>query len=103
MGNKKNNIKCYNAGKISGLSYLTARYKFEKFDKTIKDMGMIPVNPMEDGLKANRPWWMHLLYDLSLLLRCECVLFHPDWEDSKGAKIEFKIAKMLGKKIILTV
>lgn len=97
----ENKVKCYNAGKISGLSFLKAWNKFDKYDKLIQEMGMIPVNPMKDGLKVSRPWWMHMLYDLSLLVRSQCVVFHPDWEKSKGAIIEFKVAKFLRKKIIL--
>ena len=49
--------KCYNAGKISGLSILGASAKFAKFDKFIAtEMGMIPINPMQHGLSWNQPW-----------------------------------------------
>lgn len=87
--------KCYNAGKISGLSTLGASAKFAKFDKIIANqMGMIPINPMVHGLSWNKPWLFHIIYDLSLLLRCDTVLFQPDWVDSRGARIENFVAKL---------
>lgn len=94
------NKRCYNAGKISGLSYLSARAKFDKFDEEIRKAGMVPVNPMVDGLRADRPWWMHMVYDALLLVGCSHVLFQPDWFQSKGARIEFKLARFFRKKII---
>ena len=95
--------KCYNAGKISGLSYLTAYNKFDRYDFEILDMGMLPINPMQDGLRASRPWWMHLVYDLWLLVRCSHVAFQPDWEQSRGARIEHRVARLLRKKIIYLI
>lgn len=92
--------RCYNAGKISGLSWLDAYSKFERADKRIeKKYGLNPVNPMKHGLHPSRPWWMHMVYDLWLMMRCEVVYFQQDWKESRGARIEYKVAKFFGKKI----
>jgi hypothetical protein len=91
--------RCYNAGKISGMSYLQAYNKFLQADRHIVRLGYNPVNPMICGLRASRPWWMHLVYDLFLLARCEFVAFQKDWLDSRGAKIEHCVARFLRKKI----
>ena len=93
-------IRCYNAGKITGLSYLGALAKFRKFDEPIMlKTGMNPVNPMVHGLKPKDPWLIHMVYDLHLMLRCDAVFVQPDWIESRGAKIEFKVAKLIGKDI----
>lgn len=93
--------RCYNAGKISGLSYLGALNKFQKFDKVIRERtGMTPVNPMIHGLNPSSPWWRHMLYDLGLMVRCDMVFFQPDWVESRGAKIEHAVARLLGKTIL---
>ena len=92
--------KCYNAGKISGLSILGASAKFGKFVKFIpSEMDMIPINPMQHGLSWNQPWLFHIIYDLTLMLRCDAVLFQPDWVESRGARIEHFFAKMFMKEM----
>lgn len=92
--------KCYNSGKIGGLPYLVAYKKFQKADEDIFLMDMNPINPMKSGLKYSRPWWMHMIVDVCLLLRCQCVYVQTDWKESRGARIEMKLAKLFGKTIL---
>lgn len=92
--------RCYNAGKISGLNYLGVLAKFRKYDEQIYgETGMHHVNPMVHGLKPSRPWWMHMVYDLHLMLRCDAVFFHPDWVESRGSRIEHFVAELFGMDI----
>lgn len=96
--------KCYNAGKISGLPYLEAFQKFAKTDKIIRDvLGYEPINPMIKGLAPDNPWWAHMLCDLVLMLGCKAVYFQPDWEESKGARIEMRVARLFRKDITIGV
>ena len=100
MEKKKKITKCYNAGKISGLPYLEAFQKFARTDRIIREnLGYEPVNPMVQGIKADNPWWMHMVYDLWLMARCQAVYFQPDWTQSRGATIEMKVARFLRKEI----
>ena len=92
-------MKCYNAGQITGLPYLVAYSNFDKYDKVIESMGMTPVNPMKEGLRPSCPWWMHMIYDLWLMARCQHVYFQPNWTESRGARIEFVVARLLRKEI----
>lgn len=92
----KRSIRCYNSGKISGLTYLTAVKNFEESDKVIREMNLIPVSPIEKGLKPSRPYWLHIIWDLCLLLTCKNIYFQRNWEESKGARIEYRAAKLLG-------
>ncbi len=92
--------RCYNAGKISGLPYIKAYTKFGKADRWIEARCcMNAVNPMIHGLKPSRPWWMHLIYDLWLLSRCQAVALQQDWMESRGARIEYRVARFLRKDI----
>ena len=93
-------MKCYNAGRISGLSYLKAYNTFDVYDKKRAEMGMTPVNPMKEGLRPSRPWWMHMIYDLWLMAGCSYIHFQPGWENSRGARIEFAVARFLRKEIV---
>lgn len=97
MGRKK----CYNSGKISGLPYLTAYNNFLSADRMIEAMGYRPVNPiLESWLKPSAPWLLHMMVDVWKLLWCHAVYFQKNWEDSRGARIEFRVALFLNKEII---
>ncbi len=91
--------RCYNSGKIGGLNYLTAMKKFLAADREILEMGMSPVNPMENGLNPSRPWWMHMVVDLFMLLRCGNIYLQRDWQQSRGARIECRVARWLGMRV----
>lgn len=96
---EKKNIKCYNSGKIGGLSYLQAYKNFENADQEISAMGFTPVNPIILGLKPSRPYWMHMVWDILLLSRCGHIYLQQNWKSSRGARIEFRVAKFLGIQI----
>lgn len=97
------NNRCYNSGPISSLSYLTAVNNFRKADVVILErFGMHPVNPMEVtcGLNPSAPWCLHMLKDILLLLSCRFVYFQEGWANSRGAKLEYRIAKILHKDML---
>ena len=97
MKEKKNTTrqKCYNSGKIGGLSYIVAYGNFQKADEEIKAMGLVPVNPMIQGLKPSAPYWAHMITDILLLARCRHIYLQRNWQDCRGARIEYKVAKFL--------
>lgn len=93
--------KCYNSGKISGLPYLVAYNNFLAADKEIESLGYKPVNPLaERWLKPDAPWLLHMIVDVWHMLWCKAVFFQKNWEDSRGARIEFQLALMLDKELI---
>lgn len=92
--------QCYNSGKIGGLPLPVAARKFHLADKEIMELGYIPVNPMKNCLKWSDPWILHMIVDVCNMLGCNAVFFQKDWMDSKGARIEYKIAKFFGKELI---
>jgi hypothetical protein len=58
------------------------------------------VNPMrENPYKEGRRWVTCMMLDLLLLLKCDSVMMLPGWERSRGARIERRMARLLGKKI----
>ena len=95
-------LLCYNSGPITGKSYLKAFNTFLRYDKVIRErIKMEPVNPMIHGLKSSRPYWLHIVYDLYLLFRCDAVAFQPEWEKSRGCRIEYKVSKVIGKPMFM--
>lgn len=96
----KSSVRCYNAGKIGNLPYIVAHLNFQKADEHIRALGMHPVNPLYNGLRPSAPWIIHMIVDIWLLANCKAVFFQHNWRDSKEAKIEYTIAKFLGKYMI---
>lgn len=92
--------RCYNSGKISGLPFNQAYLKFEMVDKYIEHLGYESVNPIKMGLKSSAPYWAHILFDLWLLIRCDVVFFQSDWVESRGARIENRVATIMGKVLL---
>ncbi len=94
---------CYNSGKISGLK--DASRNFRKADFEIIDMGYNPVNPMVHGLErfgyGHAPWFLHIIIDLLMLVCfCRVAYFQKNWMESRGARIEHFVSKLLLIKII---
>lgn len=94
--------RCYNSGPISSLGFLTALSNFRAADKVIAErLGMTPVNPMEEtwGLRPSASWWLHMAKDILLLLSCRAVYFQDGWIRSRGARVEYRIARCLRKRM----
>lgn len=97
MAEKKK--KVFVSGKVSGLVYLEACRLFYDASKKIIRMNMTPVLPIE-LCRSHWGWWRCMVVCLWNLLWCDCFSQLDNWEDSKGARIEYRVAKILGKKFI---
>lgn len=92
-------MKVYLSGQITGLPIEVARANFKRAEKIIREMGMIPVNPIAE---ADQSWsWDKLMIRaIMLLLTCEAIFMLDNWMLSKGARIEKSIAEELELRII---
>lgn len=93
-------MKIYIAGKITGLSKKAYSANFLAGVSLISQLGMSPVNPLENGLPVTATWEEHMKADIALLLECEGAYFQKNWSLSRGARIEHKIAEETGKIIL---
>lgn len=91
--------RCYNSGKIGGLNYISVINKFKSANLEIERRGMHPVSPLDNGLKPSHPYWLHMAVDILMLARCGNVYLQADWQTSRGARIEYRVAKFLGLNI----
>ena len=90
----------YISGTISGDPNFEE--KFEKAAKRLVELGWnywYIVNPAKECNQA-WPWWRCMLKDLRLLWKCGYVAMLPDWNDSRGARIEHSVARWRKKEII---
>jgi hypothetical protein len=49
---------------------------------------------------SGTPWNKAMGMCIESLLGCDCVYLMPNWRQSKGANLEFHVAKIVGKEIL---
>ena len=87
--------RIYIAGPMTGLP----EYNFPAFHaaaERLRQAGWEPVNPAEnfDG-RTDLPREDYLRADVKLLIECDAVAMLSGWEDSRGAKLEYLLAREL--------
>jgi len=88
--------KVYISGKITGLPIEVAFSNFNNAEIKLKENGYETVNPMTINHDHNKSWENYMRVDLKALLDCDCIYMLQDWHKSKGANIEYNLAKDLG-------
>ena len=93
-------MRVYISGKISGLDIEEVRKSFLEAENHLKEMGLEPVNPLNNGLATDDDWIDHIISDLKTLSTCNAIYLLDKWEGSCGATIEVIAARKLGLKIM---
>lgn len=88
----------YISGKITGndnymCDFMNAELEIKKDFPDVKI-----VNPI--NTTGCNSWAEYMRKDLLLLLECDTIYMLKGWRRSKGAKLEYKIARALGMNII---
>lgn len=108
--------KVYIAGPMTGVKDWNFPAFFEA-EKTLVSMGYEVVNPahnngdtlelaLEDAGSPEAPkrdWLYYIRRDLPQLLHCDVICLLPNWKDSKGAKLEYEVAKGIGLPVLKLV
>ena len=87
--------RIYISGKISGREE-EARRQFTEAQRQLEDAGFLTVNPFGNGVKLDDTWERHLAVDITDLLECDAVCQLPGWRDSRGARLEYEVARLNG-------
>ena len=92
--------RIYIAGPMTGLP----EYNFPAFHaaaERLRQAGWKPVNPAEnfDG-RTDLPREDYLRADVKLLIECGAVAMLSGWEDSRGAKLEYLLARELALPVL---
>ena len=96
-------MKIYISGKISGTDLTETRERFAAVAKAMKRLGYEPVNPLDNGLSEHDTWEAHIVKDIATLLQCKAIYMLQDWQESKGARIEYYIATEIGMPIMYEI
>ena len=88
--------KVYISGKITGTDDYKER--FIKASDKISKRGDIPINPVEfcKDIPVESPWEIFMRRCVSKIPECDKIYLMRGWSDSRGAREEYAIAKMLG-------
>lgn len=92
--------KLYVSGAISGMPELN-KIKFQLATQQLRELGYEVVNPHE--ICAGIPeaeWERCMKICIVALCFCEVMILLDDWQNSRGATLEFNISRALGIKTI---
>jgi len=86
--------RVYLAGPMTGLP----NYNYPAFHaaaKVLRDLGHQVLNPAENPAPACGTWQGYMRMALAQLVQCDCIVLLPGWAESRGARIERKLAQVL--------
>lgn len=90
-------MRVYISGKITGLPMESVTEKFKWHSCFLEAKGYKPVNPIEvSPFKEEKTWHDYMADDIAELLKCDAIYMLKDWGQSKGARLEYLIARDLG-------
>ena len=94
---KKEKMKIYISGKISDLDRGKTIAKFQNAKKRLNVLGYYHIsNPMEFcKYKDDKMWENYIVECVAELITCDAIFMLSDWAQSRGARIEYAIAKEL--------
>lgn len=75
------------------------RDKFARAEFQLKKYGFKVLNPVKHE-KDGKEWSYYLKKDLRKLTKCQGIILLDGWENSRGARLELKVAQELGFKIM---
>jgi hypothetical protein len=92
-------MKYYLSGAITHQSDF--KVYFKDYEDELRHWGIADIfNPAEIDWPKNVKWETCMKYDLKILVDCDVLVLLPNWKKSRGAKLEIRIAKALGIRII---
>jgi DNA-binding transcriptional regulator YdaS (Cro superfamily) len=91
--------RIYIAGPMTGYPELN-HPAFHAEAARLRAAGLNVVSPAEVTLDGNPTWFDYMRADLRLMMRCSTICLLPGWRRSKGARIEYLVAKCLGFEVM---
>jgi hypothetical protein len=93
--------KCYISGKITGMPKEDYEYNFNVSAKYVETINYTAVNPIKVCPYVEGKGWMYYMVRVvPSLFFCSAIYMQSNWKESKGARIERLIAKLICLKII---
>jgi hypothetical protein len=90
----------YISGKISGLEYGYAYLTFCDAEEKCIEQGFEVINPMRLNHDHDGSWENYMKADLKAMLDCTHIYMLKNWHTSRGANIEYNLARELNLIVI---
>ncbi|MBQ1778283.1 MAG: DUF4406 domain-containing protein [Acidaminococcaceae bacterium] len=71
------------------------RAHFARAEEKLRRQRLHVFNPAKNEPDPDKSWQDYMKYDIRQLLDCSAIYLLKGWRKSKGAKLEYKIAKAL--------
>ena len=94
--------KVYISGAITGRNLEDARADFAAAETLWNTLGIDVANPLKNGLPSSASWNEHMKADTAMLWDCDAIHLLPGWELSRGARVEYAIARESGMSIFFS-
>lgn len=92
-------IRIYLAGPMTGIADLNYPL-FNREAERLRALGYEVENPAENKEPPCGSWEGYMRLGIGQLVTCDTIANLPDWQDSRGARMENQIAEQLGIKIV---
>ena len=92
-------MKIYISGKISGMEK-EAKELFGTAERELQAQGFDTVNPMKLKHDHDKAWSDYMREDIKALCECDGIYMLKNWKDSKGARLERKVAVRIGMRLM---
>ena len=76
------------------------REHFRAAEEKLRSLGMKVFNPAKFEADPGKTWEDYMRKDIAELMRCKAIYLLKGWKKSRGARIEYTIAKELGYMVI---
>lgn len=90
-------MKVYISGMVTGLPAFIYRKQFERAELKLRLSGYNVYNPVKE---KDFTWAQFMKKDIKALCDCDAIYLLKTWRMSKGARLEYDIAKALGMEIL---
>lgn len=88
-------MKIYIAGPMTG----RAQFNYPAFHQAatlLRAAGHVVINPAENPVPSCGSWLGYMRMSVAQVASVDCLVMLPGWPFSKGARIEYLLAKLLG-------
>lgn len=90
-------MRIYIAGKITGEDYGQAVEKFNAAKRELSGKGYEVISPVEiSPFLPEKEWQDYMNECIPILMTCDSIYLLNDWGQSRGARIEYAIAREMG-------
>ena len=90
-------MKVYISLPITGRDMDEVKARIDSAAETLRRHGHTPVSPLEvNAANLDAPYAELIGNDIRALLQCDAAVFHPDWKESKGCRLERAACEVYG-------